>query len=221
MTTSATIASPLALRRREAAPTRLDKAPIPWVSLTLSALAAVLFLLPDASAWLGFEREALAERQLWRLVTGHWTHWSAEHLGWSLLVFALLGMFWERAGRRRRFIACAVGSAVLISLAVWSLMPEMTSYRGLSGIDCALVTAVAVETLRHCMKTGQRGLGWAMTAVIAGYFLKVFYESTTGSTLFVSAENATFSVVPLAHLVGGLYGLAMGLTAPLRSGTGR
>ncbi len=219
MTQSATIASPLAWSEREPAK-QPGQAPLPWASLVLSLTAAVLFLLPDVSAWLGFDRKALADGQLWRLATGHWTHWSTEHLGWSLLVFALLGMFWERSGKRRRFIVCTVSSAVLISLAVWYLMPDMTSYRGLSGIDCALVTAVAAESLRHCMKTGQRGLGWALTAVIAGYFLKVFYESTTGSTVFVSAEGATFSAVPLAHLVGGLYGLALGLIPPLRSGTG-
>ncbi len=178
-----------------------------WASLLLSSLAVVIYLGPALGEWLAYDRAAIAAGQLWRLVTGHWTHWSADQLGWDLLIFALLGIFWERTGRRRRFLVCALGSALLISLTAWFLLPEMTIYRGLSGVDCALVTAVAVQSLRRSARSGQRGLSLALTAVLAGYFLKVLFEFTTGSTLFVNSQDATFTAVPLAHLVGGIFGL--------------
>jgi len=182
-----------------------------WASLLFSSLAVVIYLGPALGEWFAYDRTAIAAGQLWRLVTGHWTHWTADHLAWDLVVFAVLGVFWERTGRRRAFLVCVFGSALLISLAVWLVLPEMALYRGLSGVDCALVTAVTFQSLRRSARSGQHGLSLALTAVLAGYFLKVLYELATGSTLFVNSENATFIAVPLAHLVGGVFGLAVGL----------
>ncbi|MCP4663805.1 MAG: rhombosortase [bacterium] len=183
-----------------------------WASLLLSTPAVVIYLGPALGEWLAYDRAAIAAGQLWRLITGHWTHWSADQLGWDLLIFALLGIFWERTGQRRLFLVCAVGSALIISLTVWFFLPEIGFYRGLSGIDCALVTAVAVQSLQRSVKSGQRGLSLALTAVLVGYFLKILYEFTTGSTLFVSSENSTFTALPLTHLVGGIIGLGVAFT---------
>ena len=97
---------------------------IPWAALVLSSLAVVLYPLPGWSAGLGYDRDAVAAGQLWRLLTGHWTHWSAEHLSWNLLVFALLGVFWERTGERRRLLVCVLGSAFFISAASSGASPS-------------------------------------------------------------------------------------------------
>ena len=117
----------------------------PWASLLLALSVVLLHLTPQLTAWATFDRTAIASGQLWRLVTGHWTHWSGEHLVWDLLVFAVVGGALELRGGRRVFLLCAVLSALLISAGVWVLQPDMVEYRGLSGIDCALVTLVAVD----------------------------------------------------------------------------
>ncbi len=182
--------------------------PTPWMSVALSALAVALYASATLSERFAYDRNSIAAGEVWRLLTGHFTHWTAEHLGWDLLVFAVLAVLWERSGARRRLAACVFGSALLISAAVWAAMPETTLYRGLSGIDCSLVTATAVSLLRRSLRRGQRGLSVAFAVVLAGYFLKILYESATGGTVFVEAD--AFVAVPLAHLVGGLYGAFVG-----------
>jgi rhomboid family GlyGly-CTERM serine protease len=181
----------------------------------------LLHLTPDLTAWATFDRTAIAAGQLWRLITGHWTHWSGEHLGWDLLVFAVGGGALELRGRRGTFLTCTVLSALLISGGVWVLRPEMVEYRGLSGIDCALVTLIAVDLLRQSLRDRRWSLSLALTGLLAGYLGKVIFELVTGQALFVDGQGL-FVPVPLAHVLGGAVGIALGLTTPAepRSGTG-
>lgn len=197
----------------------------PWASLLLALSAVLLYLTPDLTAWATFDRTAIAAGQLWRVITGHWTHWSGEHLGWDLLVFAVAGASLELRGRRSAFLTCTVVSALLISAGVWVLQPEMVEYRGLSGIDCALVTLVAVDLLRQSLRDRRWGLSLALTGLLAGYLGKVVFELATGQTLFVDSEQGLFVPVPLAHVLGGAVGIALGFMTPSEarnpgSGTG-
>jgi rhomboid family GlyGly-CTERM serine protease len=186
----------------------------PWASLLLALPAVLLYLTPELTAWATFDRTAISGGELWRVITGHWTHWSGEHLGWDLLVFAVVGGALELRGRRRVFLLCTVLSALLISGAVWVLRPEMVEYRGLSGIDCALVTLVAVDLLRQSLQERRWGLSLALTGLLAGYLGKVTFELATGQTLFVASGQGLFVPVPLAHVLGGAVGIALGLTTP-------
>jgi rhomboid family GlyGly-CTERM serine protease len=176
--------------------------------------AVLLYLTPELAAWATFDRTAIANGELWRLITGHWTHWSGEHLGWDLLVFAVVGGALELRGKRNAFLTCTVLSALLISGGVWVLRPGMVEYRGLSGIDCALVTLIAVDLLRQSIRDGRRGLSLALTGLLAGYLGKVTFEFATGLTLFVASGQGFFVPVPLAHVLGGTLGIALGLMTP-------
>jgi rhomboid family GlyGly-CTERM serine protease len=186
--------------------------PVPWASLLLSLIAVLLTLTPAFANWASLERAAVEAGELWRLLTGHLTHWSVEHLGWDLLVFASIGLFLERDGDRALFLRCTAISAILITLAVWILQPEMASYRGLSGIDCALVTALATSLLRRALAAGRRGFAAGVAVVLLAYLLKVGYELATGQTVFVDIEHSGFDPVPLAHVVGGAVGIVCALT---------
>lgn len=186
----------------------------PWASLLLALPAVLLYLTPELTAWATLDRAAIAAGEVWRLMTGHWTHWSGEHLGWDLLVFAFVGGVLELRGRRRAFLICTVLSALLISGGVWVLRPAMAEYRGLSGIDCALVTLVAVDLLRESIRDRRRGLSLALTGLLVGYVGKVTFEFTTGQTVFVAGGEGLFVPVPLAHVVGGAVGIALGLVTP-------
>ncbi len=180
-----------------------------WVSAPLSVLAGWLYLSPELAGRLEYDRTAIAAGELWRLLTGHWTHWSGEHLFWDLLVFAVAAALWERLGRRRRLLACLLCSALAISLALWVLLPQVALYRGLSGLDCALVTALAAESIRRARARRRPGVALALACVLAGYLFKIAFELATGSTLFLDAAAAPAANVPLAHVVGGVCGWAV------------
>lgn len=183
---------------------------LPLVALLLSVVALAVHGAGPLPALLAVERAAVAAGQWWRLVTGHWTHWSFDHLVWDLLVFAVLGAWCERQSRVR-FVACLLGSALLISAAVWWLEPSLASYRGLSGLDSALFALVAVTRVRAAAAERAFGLIGLAAGLLMLFAAKLAFELATGACLFVDTANSGFTPVPLAHAVGGGVGVVCGL----------
>ncbi len=180
-----------------------------WLFL---ALPALLFQLPGWAERLQFDRVAMARGEIWRLVTCHWTHWSVRHLVWDLAVFVLLAVLCEARGRRA-FLATVAASALLIPPVLWIALPDMETYRGLSGIDSALFVLAAILLLREEIErigSLRSGPALAAGAALVAFLLKVGYESVSGTALFAGSEGL-FVPVPLAHLVGGACGLWAGL----------
>lgn len=182
---------------------RLRRFPI--LTTALTALAVAVWAIPGAATALQYDRSALAAGELWRSATGHWTHWNADHLTWDLIVFAVFGALVERHSRHR-FAAITAGAALAISASLWFAAPEFAQYRGLSGLDSALVAAFCAQLLRNAWH--DRSLLQALVPAVAllGFFGKSYFELATGSTLFVAASPA-FTAVPLAHLVGAAVGI--------------
>jgi rhomboid family GlyGly-CTERM serine protease len=143
-------------------------------------------------------------RETYRLFTCHLTHWSPEHLAWDLGVFVVLGTICERMSRPR-FIVCLISAAVVIVLSIAVLQPGL--YRGLSGIDSALLAWLAVSLLR-------RDHGWPRwfaAALLAAFLAKSGCELTMGRSLFVDSHAGGFVPAPVAHLAGAAVGAVSGM----------
>jgi rhomboid family GlyGly-CTERM serine protease len=174
--------------------------------IALLALASLLIHLSASQTLLQLDRIALEGGQWYRLMTCHLTHWTFEHLFWDVAVFAIAGALCELRSRKK-LIGCLLGAGALIPLAIYLLQPELISYRGLSGIDAALValllTDLFIETLKKC-----HWFGMLMTLSIGGAFVvKTVVELTTGTAFFVDRGHQEFMPVPLAHLVGAIIGI--------------
>jgi len=107
-------------------------------------------------------------------------------------------------------LLCVAASAVAIPLAVWVFLPEMQTYRGLSGIDSAAFALLAVLIFRDNVRT--RRWYWAVFAC-AGFLAfgaKIVFELTTGGMAFVDGSAAGMVPVPLAHLIGAGAGVVAG-----------
>ncbi len=186
----------------------------PVCSLSLALLSVAASLSPDAAALLELDRAAAARGEVWRVVSGHWTHWSLAHLVWDVIPFAALAVMCEVLDRRR-FGLCLVVSSVLISLSVISLQPEIDVYRGLSGLDSALLVLLAVSLIR-----APGPAGWpiriAALAMLAAFVGKIAFELLTGRALFVPDAAAGVVTVSLAHVVGAAVGLVLALTGSQR-----
>ena len=178
------------------------------VTISTGAVAALAATSEGAQLALQFDRTAIGEGQVWRIVTGHLVHWSTNHFLWDAVMFGVLGAVCERADRRR-YVACLLGSAVVISAAIAGLLPDTILYRGLSGVDSALFILASVVWLRGAWR--DRNLAFATVVVIAlaGFIGKLVYEVTTGATLFVDSAGAGFVPLPLAHAVGAAVGAAV------------
>ena len=184
----------------------------PWLTLSLGGLALLIHLLPELAAALEYRRDALAAGELHRLLAGHFTHWSVPHLAYDLAAFLVLGIAVERRSRVRWAITVA-GTALLSSLLLWWLRPEIAVYRGLSAIDSALFAAFATELVGGALRErgGPLAPRLAALGLPALLIAKMLYEAATGTAFF--AEVGGVVVLPELHLVGAVVGLGTALCA--------
>lgn len=184
---------------------------IPCTSLLLTAAALVIYALPGAATTLQYDRTAIAAGELWRILSGHWTHISASHLFWNVLAFLLLAVPCERLNRFS-FYTCLTGSAILIPVALWVTAPQLLTYRGLSGIDSALFALLLATLLREEIPR-QRLLPLATLCMFLLLFVtKTGYEAVTAQSVFVDSLGDNFVPVPLAHMMGVIIGILLSLT---------
>jgi rhomboid family GlyGly-CTERM serine protease len=165
----------------------------PRVTVTIVILAIATAVSPMLQRALVLDRDAVMHGQLWRVATGNLVHFSSSHLLCDLFVVAIAGVFLER--RHWPVAAIVGGSGIAVGVAVLRFEPTVTIYGGLSGIACALVVIVALESAGASGLT--RATGVAFLMVLA---TKLWWEWTSGSFVFVSA--AGIRPVPIAHLAG-------------------
>ena len=189
----------------------------PCASLFLSA-AAVILLLPPLVTPLQYDRAAIADGEVWRLLSGHWVHSSFDHFFWDVLAFGALGAACELRGRRR-FLVCVVVAAIAISLAIWWVLPGMSVYRGLSGIDSALFGLLFVELLRDGIRDHKRDQVVFAVVCFVAFAFKISYELIAGRNVFVETAGLGWVGVPLAHIAGASVGVVMGSNVTFRRGS--
>ena len=179
----------------------------PVATVLLAAAAVGAWLVPGLAERLEFTRPSIVDGELWRLLTGHLTHLSLEHLAWDLGVFIVLGALTERANRAR-FLACLGAAAATISVAVWWFAPGLAVYRGLSGLDSALFALLVVTVLHEKLAERRWWSVGAVAAISAAFAAKLVLEATTSTAVFVSTPG--LAPVPLAHAIGALVGGVLG-----------
>lgn len=180
----------------------------PWsilAPLVVVALAGVAMASPELTASWELNRTAVADGQWWRLITGHLTHWNLDHLFWDAATFLALGFVCMRRNSMRT-IACLTANSLAISVAVLTLHGDLSTYRGLSGLDTALFTLAAVMMWRDARQDSDRALAAVAKWALGGLLAKTAYELATGATLFVDSQTAGFVPLASAHAVGAVVG---------------
>jgi rhomboid family GlyGly-CTERM serine protease len=182
---------------------------LPWLTAAVvaGALAIAGFGLESP---LQFERDAVARGEVWRLLTAHLTHFGRDHLQWDLLAFGMLGVIAERWSRRTMATALGI-SAIAVSVSVWLIQPQFSTYRGLSGLDSALFGIALAQCGLTAWRSRQTGLAAFAALALAGFVIKSGYEWLARDTWFV--REAEFEPVPLAHIIGALSGAAIAMVS--------
>jgi len=179
------------------------------LTLFLTGCAVGLHFAAGLRPRLDLQFHALSMSNVYRVVTCHWLHWSADHLIWDLVVFAVLGAMCEWRSPRS-YLGTVLLSAIAIPLCVMHWLPEVGSYRGLSGIDTALFGLLVSGLLVQRTKDHD----WSGTLLFAFFLIglsgKITMETISHTNIFVS--DTSFVPVPLAHLVGAIIGVATGVS---------
>lgn len=179
---------------------------VPLITLGLSVLAVATQVI--SPRLFQYDRNGLINGELWRSITCQFTHWSADHLLWDVLVFVALGSLCERRNRRL-FIQTVVAATILVPIGVHVACPEISTFRGLSGIDSALAGLLHASLFVAARRA--RSHAWQVVTIagVAAFFAKCGWEQVTGLTLFASSGEE-WRVVPLSHAVGFCCGMVCG-----------
>ena len=180
------------------------RSPFPFFALLLGAAALLPPLLPPLNGILQYDRAAVAAGEVWRVVTGHWTHWGWEHLFWDVGVFVILGAVCERRSRTH-FLWTVIAGSLIVSLTVWAALPQMLHYRGLSGLDAALYLLAAVMVAGDSRTNKSAEAVMVTVLLVAAFCAKIGYEAVSGSAFFVRDMGGVVPV-PAAHIAGAAVG---------------
>lgn len=179
------------------------------------APALVIHLFPRAGEALVYDRGAILAGEHWRLLTGHWVHFSASHLIWDT---AILGAAFWIAGRRgyRLLPLLLVAATLTVGLGLLALLPGLERYGGLSGIAMAAVVFVAVRGLRE-PRPWRDACAWVLSVTA----VKLGADACTASSFLVRFDDGTVTLVPLSHALGAAAGALVALASGMRAGGSR
>lgn len=181
--------------------------PMGWVAIPLAMAALIPMLIPGLALWFQWERGD--PWNLIRWIGCHWTHWSWSHLLWDAVVFTALGAWVQRISLRGLLWTLAL-AAFAIPLVIGWLLPEISSYRGLSGLDSALFGFLTTRLGWEALRNKRRGDAVVVGIFLLGFVLKTLYEMKLSQSIFVGDAGGMVPV-PLAHAVGVGVGLGVAI----------
>jgi len=167
------------------------------------ALAAVCAALQASGLvpYLRYDRVAIGNGEIWRLITGHLVHLGAGHLAVNVAGLALVALLVGRYLSLRAWGATLLVCCLATSGGLWALSPGLRWYVGLSGVLHGLLVAGAARAARE---GPERRFNALVLAIVAA---KLAWEQFAGPMPGTS-RLAGGSVIVDAHLFGALGGLA-------------
>jgi rhomboid family GlyGly-CTERM serine protease len=182
---------------------RLIPLRLPLTTLLLCGVAGAVFALPVLQALLIYNRAAIHDGEIWRLITGNLVHFSLSHFLYDVVALFVAGALIEIRGYRHFATLCLVSGA-LIGAILYISSPEIVVFGGLSGIVTATVTLLCLNGLTE---TGawQRLCSLTLICLV----IKMGFEMVLGSSLLAGAELQTFVPVPVSHVAGAATALLL------------
>lgn len=171
--------------------------------LILTILCTAVLAFGDQGALLlRYDRPAILDGALWRLLSAH-----LEHLGWPHLLMNLVGLWllWLLYGdcmSNRMWSGMLTVTGLGISAGLLILDPTLVWYVGLSGVLHGVFSCGIICRLRAATR-GE----WLMLVLLAA---KLAWEQINGSVPG-SAAFAGGPVIVDAHLYGAIIGAVFGL----------
>ncbi len=180
-----------------------------WNHVLWLLLFVTCFSLQSAGlvSTLQFDRGLIEQGDYWLLLTGHLVHLNWMHWGLNMAGLLIVAVFFSPYGNILDWLFVLLFSAIVISLGLYWLHPELIWYVGLSGVLHGLFLYGAIREIRYYPFSG-----YVLVLLLSG---KLFWEYMNGA-LPGSEEMTGGRVLVEAHLYGALAGLtAVFLTRPL------
>jgi rhomboid family GlyGly-CTERM serine protease len=173
------------------------------------AVAAIVQLSPALRSALIFDRDAVAQGDIWRVATASLVHFSWMHLAGDAAV--LIPACWLLRERRiSEALILVMGASIAGAVFVWQFSPDLRWYGGLSAVDHALVAYAALIAL------GTRGTGRILAAaalVVLG--VKVGVDTVRVRELAGVADRGHVVVATMSHLGAVVFAAVMAAASRL------
>jgi rhomboid family GlyGly-CTERM serine protease len=145
-----------------------------------------------------YERDAIANGEYWRLVSGHLVHLGLGHLWPNLAALVVVGALFDGVLSNKDLWRVCLAAAAAIDLGLYVLEPDVAWYVGLSGVLHGLVAAGALA-----LTLERQTLGFVLAI---GLGAKLAFEQLAGPVPFTAASVGG-PVVVASHLYGAGGGL--------------
>lgn len=172
---------------------------LPWV--VLGAVMVVLQAIPEGATWLRYDRAAIGNGELWRIVTANFIHLGWGHLVLNLAGFMAIGWLFAEDYSLGKWILILLACGCASSIGLYLMNPEIGWCVGLSGALHGLFAAGALAWIAAGDGFGK----WLLVGLAA----KLGYEQFIGAMPF-SEGIVGGGVVTDAHLWGAIGGCLAG-----------
>ncbi len=169
---------------------------VPAKTLVILGLSLLLYYSPGLAGVAIYDRFAILDGQVWRLLFCHFVHFDDAHLVYNCVAFGIAGSIIEHRSYPY-FVLLFASSAFSIGLSLLVFKSDVFYYGGLSGPACACFIYVLLSGLRN---SGS----WRIICFL-GIFLflgKLLLECLTTVSVLPYASDSKFVLVPLSHVVG-------------------
>lgn len=171
-------------------------------AIALLLLFVLLALWPASADLLRYQREAIAEGQLWRVFTGHFVHLNLAHALLNAAGTLMLAVFLSREISARDWWTLTLIAPFTISLGLWFKQPDLLGYVGFSGVLHGLIYFGVLRLLPSAP-----ALAATVLLLLIG---RQLWEQTGAYDPEYLRAMIHGRVMPDAHLFGALTGLVLG-----------
>ncbi len=171
--------------------------------ILLALLISLLWMFGETTLEaLMYHQDAIANGEVWRIITGHLVHTNGWHLLLNLASLSLIGWLFSQHLSIRYWISIFTLSALMISLAYFLFAPQFQYYVGLSAVLYAVIIVGSLLDLKQ--------QPFIATLILVVVTTRVIWQQLYGSVDDL-AELIGDRVAVESHLFGIITGYIQGL----------
>ncbi|MGF1763805.1 rhombosortase [Aliivibrio kagoshimensis] len=168
--------------------------------LLLLLALMVAFQIPTVSEMVLWDRALIHHGELWRIVTGNFTHTNFAHLlmnSGALIIFYLL---FKEYLNNQILLPLLLSTSLVVGLSIF--LTDIDLYFGLSGVIHGLLAWGAVKDIQYGRQSGY----WLLGGIIAKVIWEQLFGASSSTMVLIDARVAIE-----AHLAGLIYGIVFAL----------
>lgn len=162
-------------------------------------MLALTLLSDGLFEYLSLDRSAVAQGQVWRLLSGNLVHFGWAHTAMNIAAFLLCSFGLLSHYSLTRFSSLLLLCCLAVGVGIYGLNPEYGTYAGLSGAIHGLIVAGLLHSKLHPL--------WLRILALGIVLIKLWQEQ---SPHYQASDLQNLIPVPVAtdaHLYGAVAGL--------------